>query len=147
MVDLLTVIPIWVFYFDSEIPSYLSINTFKRFLLYAMHALNTTRILRALRVRKKLLLIEDVVDRCLADMALIITIMILFSKFFVVSSPQVNMILRHFGVAFRCCSDAVFRERYPAVRLPHMDVLHLGHHRDCRLRRYRPKIRARPVRH
>jgi hypothetical protein len=81
MVDLLTVIPIWVFYFDSEIPSYLSINTFKRFLLYAMHALNTTRILRALRVRKKLLLIEDVVDRCLADMALIISIMILFSKF------------------------------------------------------------------
>jgi hypothetical protein len=79
MVDLLTVIPIWVFYFDNRIPKYLEIDSIKKALLYAMHALNTTRILRALRIRKKLLLIEDVVDRCLADMALIITVMILFS--------------------------------------------------------------------
>lgn len=80
MVDLLTVIPIWARFLVSSVPTYSSINSLTDAIVYTLYGLNTTRVLRALRIRKKLLLIEDAVDRCLGDMALTISVMILFSK-------------------------------------------------------------------
>ena len=80
MVDLLTVIPIWATFFTNINPTYYGINSLENAIFYILEALNTTRILRALRMRKYLLLVEDPVDRCLGDMALVITMMILFSK-------------------------------------------------------------------
>ena len=80
MVDLLTVIPIWVSYFGFENVPYSLLYSFTDGVIYIMYALNSTKVLRALRVRKTLMLIEDAVDRCFADIALIMVSMILFSK-------------------------------------------------------------------
>ena len=81
MVDLLTVIPIWATFFTDIESKYQGIDSLEKAIFYALEALNTTRILRALRMRKYLLLVEDPVDRCLGDMALVITMMILFSEY------------------------------------------------------------------
>jgi hypothetical protein len=51
MVDLLTVVPVWVTY-NRTCPVLEDIGTFREAVLYAVFALTTTRILRALRVRR-----------------------------------------------------------------------------------------------
>ena len=79
MVDLLTVIPIWVTY-QKKCPDIDNITSFGDGILYIMFGLTTTRILRALRIWKKLTTIEDAVDRCLGQIGLSIGVMILFSK-------------------------------------------------------------------
>ena len=79
MVDLLTVIPVWVTY-GQTLPVLEEIDSFRDGLLYFIFGLTTTRVLRALRIRRRLLTIEDAVDRCLGEISLTIVIMILFSK-------------------------------------------------------------------
>ena len=84
MVDLLTVIPIWVTY-NRELPVLEHIATFRDAVLYCVFALTTTRILRILRIRKHLLNIEDAIDRCLGEISLSIVVMIVFSKYSIYS--------------------------------------------------------------
>lgn len=62
MVDVLTVIPIWVTA-GTECPVYDDIKTAEGAVLYTMFLMSTTRILRALRIRRKLANIEDSVKR------------------------------------------------------------------------------------
>jgi hypothetical protein len=83
IVDILTVIPIFIFVFNEHIPAQDEVDTVEEFILYTIHALNTTRVLRALRLRKLFYSIEDPVDRCVAEISLKLAIMILFSKFLV----------------------------------------------------------------
>jgi hypothetical protein len=77
MIDILTVIPIWVSVY-SFVPFYHEIYTFRDGVVYFMVSLSTSRILRALRIRKKLMAIEDEVKRCVGDIALTLVVMILF---------------------------------------------------------------------
>ena len=79
MVDLLTVIPVWVTY-GRTLPVLEHIHTFRDAVLYFVFGLTTTRILRSLRIRKHLLNIEDAIDRCLGEISLSIVVMIVFSK-------------------------------------------------------------------
>jgi hypothetical protein len=76
-VDILTVVPIFVTYGHS-LPNVNYIYTFREAGLYAAFAMNTTRILRALRVRRKLARIQDAVERFLGELILSIIVMILF---------------------------------------------------------------------
>ena len=62
-------------------PSYDNIHSFATGMIYVLYLLKATRILRSLRIRRKLLNIEEEVQRCLADVILRVLIMILFSKF------------------------------------------------------------------
>lgn len=78
MVDLLTVVPIWVSR-ATHCFSYDSIQNFRDFVVYIVCGMGTTRILRALRIRKKLVAIEDEVQRTLGEMALAISVMLLFN--------------------------------------------------------------------
>ncbi len=78
MVDLLTVIPIWITY-SKECPKYSeTYNNPQKQFLWVMFALNTTRILRGLRCRRYVERIDDAVNRAVGDMGITITIMILF---------------------------------------------------------------------
>ena len=89
MVDLLTVIPIWVT-FNTVCPNYDDIYTAELGIIYILCGLGTTRVLRALRIRKKLILIEDEVDRCLGELSLTIVVMVLFSKFILFFNPLIT---------------------------------------------------------
>ena len=81
MVDLMTVIPIFVLYRAREdCPHYKSILTVTEGIYYIICGMNTTRILRALRFHKHFMKMEDEVKKCLANMSLIVVVMILFSK-------------------------------------------------------------------
>lgn len=73
MVDLFTVIPIWVTYFafTHEI-KFRDIKSFSDFLNYLLYG--------ALRVHKKLAHIEDEVKRTLFNMLLFVLTMVLFGK-------------------------------------------------------------------
>ena len=77
MVDLFTVVPIFIV-FGKDPPRLGTIYTAEGWFYYALFGMSTTRILRALRVRRKLLQIEDAVDRYFGEMVLAITVMILF---------------------------------------------------------------------
>lgn len=79
MVDLCTVVPI-VVTFNTPLVQYSQINSVYDAFVFFLYALTTTRILRALRIHKKLLLIEDEVKRSLGEMLLTLFCMILFSK-------------------------------------------------------------------
>jgi hypothetical protein len=80
MIDLLTVIPIWAT-FNLKCPVYSEIHSVKVAVDYVLCAMNATRILRALRIRKHLNLIEDAVERSMGEIGLTISVMILFSKY------------------------------------------------------------------
>ncbi len=67
---------------QSSCPDMLKINTFSEACIYVLYGLKTTRILRALRIRKFFNLLNNAVDRFLAEMVINIAIMILFSKFY-----------------------------------------------------------------
>ena len=77
MVDILTVIPIWVTSY-SYTPQYADIHNVRDVLVYLLVGMATTRILRALRIRKKLIVLEDEVERVLGEMALTLIVMVLF---------------------------------------------------------------------
>ncbi len=79
MVDLMTVIPIFVM-FGDDCPALAASNTSLEILKFILCALGTTRILRALRLRRRFVMIEDEVQQFLANMCLNIVVMILFSK-------------------------------------------------------------------
>lgn len=79
MIDLMTVVPVYVMYGDT-CPSLTSTNTSKEIIQFVLCALQNTRILRALRLRRRFLMIEDEVNQFLANMILNIVVMILFSK-------------------------------------------------------------------
>lgn len=70
-------IPIYATY-GRELPDVSRINTLRDAALYTMFALSTTRILRAMRVRRKFAYIEDKVDQYIAEISLNIIVMILF---------------------------------------------------------------------
>jgi hypothetical protein len=80
LVDALTVIPTWAT-LGVKTPTYGEIDNGHSAAMYVLNLFKTTRVLRPLRIRRKLLNIEDEVQRTLADMTLRIVIMILFSKF------------------------------------------------------------------
>ena len=77
LVDILTVIPIWVSVY-SHVPNYSEIKNARDAFVYFLVALATTRVLRALRIRKKLIVLEDEVQRCVGEIALTLVVMILF---------------------------------------------------------------------
>jgi len=62
MVDVLTVIPIWVTA-GRVCPVYDDIKSSGSAVLYLLFLLETTRVLRALRIRRKLSNIDDAVKR------------------------------------------------------------------------------------
>ena len=70
-------IPFFITY-ASELPNVNYIRTFREAGLYAAFAMNTTRILRALRIRHKLAKIQDAVERFLGELVLSVIVMILF---------------------------------------------------------------------
>ena len=78
MIDLLTIIPIWVSRYTT-CPAYSSIDGIETAVIYVLCGLNPTRIMRALRIRKQLVTIEDAVDRALGEMILTISVMLLFN--------------------------------------------------------------------
>lgn len=79
MIDLITVIPIW--FSDRNNHAHLDdIKTFRDGMEYFLFCLATTRILRALRLRKTLTRIADPVQRFLGEILVLLLIMILFSK-------------------------------------------------------------------
>ena len=77
MIDLLTVIPIWV---TRSYPcmDYNNIDTPADTIVYILCAITSTRILRSLRIRRKLMRIEDEVTRALTDIGLNIIIFVLY---------------------------------------------------------------------
>jgi hypothetical protein len=77
MVDVLTVIPIFVTA-GKELPNVNYIYNFGDAMLYTAFGMSTTRILRALRIRRKLARIEDAVERFLGEIMLAVIVMILF---------------------------------------------------------------------
>jgi len=77
MVDLFTVIPIFVNYRGTQ-PNVVYVHTFGQGIIYTLYALNTTRVLRVLRIRRKPLQIEDAVERYIKEVLLAISVMILF---------------------------------------------------------------------
>lgn len=79
IIDLATVIPIFATY-GKECPSIDDANTARQVAQYILCGLTTTRILRALRIRRQVLKIEDKVNRQLTAMGMYIIVMILFSK-------------------------------------------------------------------
>jgi hypothetical protein len=75
------VIPIWLTYFLFEKGiNFQHISTFSDAMNYFLHAAYTLRILRGLRLHKKILLLEDEVNRFLCQMLLSIVTMILFGS-------------------------------------------------------------------
>lgn len=77
MIDILTVIPIWVSVY-SFVPQYSQISSFRDGVVYFSVGMATTRILRALRIRKRLTIVEDEVQRCVGEIVLQLIVMILF---------------------------------------------------------------------
>ena len=77
LIDLLSVVPIWVSAY-SYVPNYYAIASVRDGVVYLLCALATTRILRALRIRKKLIVLEDEVQRCVGEIILQLLVMILF---------------------------------------------------------------------
>ena len=77
MVDVLTVIPIWVTS-NRTVPIYDDVNSVEDGIMYMLFLLDTTRILRALRINRKLSTVKDAVNRCMGEISLAITVMILF---------------------------------------------------------------------
>lgn len=79
MIDLMTVIPIFVMY-RKECPAISSSNTADEVVEFILCGMQTTRILRALRLRRRFTMFEDEVQRFLANMGLNIVVMLLFSE-------------------------------------------------------------------
>lgn len=77
MVDLLTVVPIWITSGFAPV-AYNDVSTLFDVVLYLLYFLNTTRILRALRLHRKIMLIEDEVKRATANIILSVLVMLLF---------------------------------------------------------------------
>jgi hypothetical protein len=111
MVDIMTVIPIFTTYTEHCI--YYATHeydySFDQVVFYILCGLNTTRILRALRVHRAFQYIEDEVQRCLAHMSLNIAVMILFSKtkLFTDQILAVRLFISYFFYLFRCWRDAI----------------------------------------
>ena len=81
MVDFATVIPIWLtFFVYTKSVEYPEITSFYDGMNYFLRGMYTLRILRALRVHRKLIYIDDEVRRFLSQMALSIITMILFDS-------------------------------------------------------------------
>lgn len=79
LVDFTTVIPIWITFFVFPDPvGYDEIAGLADAINYMLYGAYTLRILRALRVHRKLVFIEDEVQRFLSQMALSVLTMILF---------------------------------------------------------------------
>jgi hypothetical protein len=79
MVDLLSVIPTFVTY-GEQCPNFQKDMTSIEVVYYILCGMVTTRILRALRFRTRFFMIEDEVQRAIANMGLNIAVMILYSK-------------------------------------------------------------------
>mmetsp|Transcript_23872 Transcript_23872/g.35024 ORF Transcript_23872/g.35024 Transcript_23872/m.35024 type:complete len:1148 (-) Transcript_23872:179-3622(-) len=81
MVDFTTVIPIWLTYYVFTNPvEYHDIHNVDDAINYALRGAYTLRILRALRVHRLLVHIEDEVERFLSQMLLSVVTMILFDS-------------------------------------------------------------------
>ena len=82
MIDLMTVIPIWITRLYPCM-DYNNIYSSQDQIVYILCGVTTTRILRALRIRRKLIRIEDEVSRCIGEIALnIVVTMLFFSALF-----------------------------------------------------------------
>jgi hypothetical protein len=120
MVDLMTVVPIFVM-FGNTCPALAASNTSWEVLEFILCALGTTRILRALRLRRRFVMIEDEVQQFLANMCLNIIVMILFSTSAFFSNHDLCNLQPHFldsalmqylepdqGLAFHTCKYIYF---------------------------------------
>ncbi len=79
MVDLLTVIPTFVMA-SRQCPYLDDVHTDAEVVSFILCGIKMTRILRILRLHKRFTLIEDEIQRFLANMALNIVVMIIFSE-------------------------------------------------------------------
>jgi voltage-gated potassium channel len=79
MVDVLTVLPIY-FTYGKSAPLLNELVNLDDYVLYLMFFFSTTRILRGLRLHRKLMYVSDAVSRCLFDITLTLTVMILFNS-------------------------------------------------------------------
>ena len=77
MVDLLTVIPVWVTR-SYACMDYNHVESSRDRIVYLLCAVTTTRILRVLRIQRKLVRIEDVVSRTIAEIVLQIVVAMFF---------------------------------------------------------------------
>lgn len=80
VVDFIPILPIWVTFNKVKVQQYNDINTVNERMVWIMFGLSTTRILRLLRIRKKVLELKDDVQRQIGDMILSILVLILFSE-------------------------------------------------------------------
>lgn len=80
MVDLLTVIPTFIMS-TQKCPYIQDVHDGLIVVYFILCGLKMTRILRILRLRKRFTMIEDEIQRFLANMALNIVVMIVFSKY------------------------------------------------------------------
>ena len=78
MVDIMTVIPIWVTV-NRTLPVFSEMKSAGEWFIYLLFVLNVTQILRALRIRRYILLMEDPVHQCVAEFILIACVLILFN--------------------------------------------------------------------
>jgi len=79
MVDLLTVIPIWITS-STHCPQIDDVINMHSLVIYIICGLSTTRILRFLRIHRLIRAVEDQVKRCLMQMLLVVTAIILFNS-------------------------------------------------------------------
>ena len=79
MVDLLTVVPIWITLNQKPVV-FSNIKTFHDVVLYLMFGLSTTRVLRSLRIHRHIMLSTDEVHRSVGTLALSVCAMLMFSK-------------------------------------------------------------------
>jgi len=83
MVDILTVIPIWVTNGSRRVPLFsetVQDGTAIDIIIYILFGLSTTRILRSLRIHKLFVYIHDPVQQSLGELALTLSVMILFNS-------------------------------------------------------------------
>jgi potassium large conductance calcium-activated channel subfamily M alpha protein 1 len=78
MIDLMTVVPVWVTVNNTCI-AYEDIHSSKEAILYILCGMGTTRIMRALRLKKYLNTIHSDIDRLLGEITLVIVTLILFN--------------------------------------------------------------------
>jgi hypothetical protein len=92
ILDILIVFPIFITY-GRTVPRIQILNTADEVVDYILFGLGTTRILRALRLWKWTDVIQDPVNRCLGQIAIGISVMILFGKSFALVSLERSMLI------------------------------------------------------
>ena len=134
MVDLATVLPIWITYFFMGAPvEYDDISSTRDAFNFILRGAHTLRILRALRVHRNLAHIENEVNRFLCELGVSVLTMILFGTHMPATSHVVCEVIVHI-VCCRLSSIGVSGAPPARLTFPHVDVRCCGHHHHRGLR-------------